>query len=99
MKRIEASGELYNSNKEFVTKIPQEKNTKSFLVRQKEDVLGRSKLESLREKFEISEVSNIKRGVIWNLTINSGNFESVINQILETHILYNPLSYECYEIS
>lgn len=99
MERIEASGELYNSNKEFVTKIPQKKNTKSFLVRQKEDVLGRSKLESLREKFEISEVSNIKRGVIWNLTINSGNFESVINQILETHILYNPLSYECYEIS
>ena len=45
------------------------------------------------------EISNIKRGVIWNLTINSGNFESIINQILETHILYNPLTYECYEIS
>ena len=51
------------------------------------------------EKFEISELSNIKRGVIWNITVNSGNFESVINEILETHILYNPLSYECFEIN
>jgi hypothetical protein len=62
-------------------------------------MLGRLKLQSLKEKFEIDEISNIKRGVIWNLTINSGNFESIINQILETHILYNPLTYECYEIS
>ena len=50
-------------------------------------------------KIIADEISNIKRGVIWNLTINSGNFESSINQILETHILYNPLTYECYEIS
>ena len=99
MKKIDATGELYNSNKEFITKINQKKNTRSFLVRQKEDVLGRSKLEILKEKFEISELSNIKRGVIWNITVNSGNFESVINEILETHILYNPLSYECYEIN
>jgi len=99
MKKIEISGELYNSNKEFISKTLKTKKTKSFLVRQKDDVLGRSKLESLKEKFEINEISNIKRGVIWNLTINSGNFESIINQILETHILYNPLTYECYEIS
>ena len=56
-------------------------------------------LKILKEKFEISELSNIKCGVIWNVTVNSGNFESVINEILETHILYNPLSYECYEIN
>ena len=89
----------YNSNKEFVSKVIKKEKTKSFLIRQKDDILGRSKLQSLKEKFEIEEISNIKRGVIWNLTINSGNFESIINQILETHILYNPLTYECYEIS
>lgn len=99
MKKIEASGELYNSNKEFISNVLTKKNTKSFLVRQKEDVLGKLKLQTLKEKFEINEISNIKRGVIWNLTVNSGNFESVIVQILETHILYNPLTYECYEIS
>jgi len=99
MKKIEASGELYNSNKEFISNVLTKKNTKSFLVRQKEDVLGKLKLQTLKEKFEINEISNIKRGVIWNLTVNGGNFESVIAQILETHILYNPLTYECYEIS
>ena len=97
--QIEDTGELYNSNKEFVSKVIKKEKTKSFLIRQKDDILGRSKLQSLKEKFEIEEISNIKRGVIWNLTINSGNFESIINQILETHILYNPLTYECYEIS
>tara|TARA_B100001250_G_scaffold294408_1_gene256025 strand:- start:343 stop:1608 length:1266 start_codon:yes stop_codon:yes gene_type:complete len=99
MNKIEDTGELYNSNKEFVSKVIKKEKTKSFLIRQKDDILGRSKLQSLKEKFEIEEISNIKRGVIWNLTINSGNFESIINQILETHILYNPLTYECYEIS
>lgn len=99
MNKIEATGELYNSNKEFVSKVIKKEKTKSFLIRQKDDILGRLKLQSLKEKFEIEEISNIKRGVIWNLTINSGNFESIINQILETHILYNPLTYECYEIS
>ena len=99
MNKIKDTGELYNSNKEFVSKVIKKEKTKSFLIRQKDDILGRSKLQSLKEKFEIEEISNIKRGVIWNLTINSGNFESIINQILETHILYNPLTYECYEIS
>tara|TARA_B100000965_G_scaffold404527_1_gene435528 strand:+ start:1119 stop:2384 length:1266 start_codon:yes stop_codon:yes gene_type:complete len=99
MNKIEETGELYNSNKEFISKVIKKEKTKSFLIRQKDDILGRSKLQSLKEKFEIEEISNIKRGVIWNLTINSGNFESIINQILETHILYNPLTYECYEIS
>ena len=99
MNKIEDTGELYNSNKEFVSKVIKKEKTKSFLIRQKDDMLGRSKLQSLKEKFEIEEISNIKRGVIWNLTINSGNFESIINQILETRILYNPLTYECYEIS
>ena len=99
MKKIEDTGELYNSNKEFISRVIKTEKTKSFLIRQKEDILGRSKLQSLKEKFEIDEISNIKHGVIWNLTINSGNFESIINQILETHILYNPLTYECYEIS
>ena len=99
MNKIEATGELFNSNKEFISKVIKKEKTKSFLIRQKDDMLGRLKLQSLKEKFEIDEISNIKRGVIWNLTINSGNFESIINQILETHILYNPLTYECYEIS
>jgi len=52
----------------------------------------------LTERFEIDGITRIKRGVIWNVTINGSNFETVLNEILNTHILYNPLSHECYRV-
>ena len=96
--KIDTTGELYNSNKEYLSEIKPNENTVSFLIRQKEDIHGRAKYESLTEKFGISEILNIKHGVIWNVIVNSGNFESTINSILETNILFNTLSYECYRI-
>ena len=99
LQKIDKTGELYNSNKEFISQTTSAKNTASFLVRQKEDMIGRAKFESLTERFEIDGISEIKRGVIWNVTVNSGNFETVLNEILNTHILFNPLSHECYRIN
>ena len=98
LKKIDATGELYNSNKEFISDIQTDENIASFLVRQKEDMHGRAKFESLTERFEITELAELKRGVIWNVTVNGGNFEVVLENILNTHILYNPLSHECYRI-
>ena len=69
------------------------------MVRQKEDMIGRSKFESLTRRFEINEISQLKRGVIWNVIVNSGNFETILNQVLDTYILFNPLSHECYRIN
>jgi phosphoribosylformylglycinamidine synthase len=99
LKAIDATGELYNSNKEFISKTTSMQNTTSFLVRQKEDMIGRAKFESLTERFEISGITKIKRGVIWNITINSGNLENVLGNLLDTHIFFNPLSHECYRIN
>ena len=99
LKEIDATGELYNSNKEFISKTTSMQNTTSFLVRQKEDMIGRAKLESLTERFEISGITKIKRGVIWNITVNSGNLENVLGNLLDTHIFFNPLSHECYRIN
>ncbi len=99
LKQIDATGELYNSNKEFISEIKSAENTASFLVRQKEDMLGRAKFESLTERFEIDKLSELKRGVVWNLTVNGGNFEVVLKDILNTHILFNSLSHECYRIN
>ena len=78
LQKIDATGELYNSNKEFISKTTSTENTASFLVRQKED---------------------LKRGVIWNVIVNGGGSEVVLNDILNTHILFNPLSHECYRIN
>ena len=99
LQKIDASGELYNSNKEFISKTAVTENTASFLVRQKEDMIGRAKLESLTGRFEILGITDLKWGVIWNVTVNSGNIGTTLKQILDTHILYNPLSHECYRIN
>jgi phosphoribosylformylglycinamidine synthase I len=99
LQKIDATGELYNSNKEFISKITFTDNTASFLVRQKDDMRGRAKFESLTERFEIDKLSELKRGVIWNVTVNNGNLEAILKPILNTHILFNPLSYECYRIN
>ena len=45
------------------------------------------------------KISELKRGVIWNVTVNSGNLDAILKYILNTHILFNPLSYECYRIN
>jgi phosphoribosylformylglycinamidine synthase len=99
LQKIDATGELYNSNKEFISEITSADNTASFLVRQKDDMRGRAKFESLTERFEIDKLSELKRGVIWNVTANSGNLEAILKPILNTHILFNPLSYECHRIN
>ena len=95
---IEKSGEIYNPNKEFISKINNQKNTVTFLIRQKEDMIGRSKKESLKNRFKIDEVLNLKHGVLWKIKVNSGDVESTTNKVLQSNILYNPLSYECYRI-
>ena len=99
LKKIDESGELYNSNKEFISKAIAKENTTSFLVRQKEDMIGRSKLETLTNRLEIGGIANLNRGVIWNVTVNSGNLNDVLSGVLNTHLFFNPLSHDCYRIN
>jgi len=96
---INSSGELYNSNKEYLSKTKKVSDTASFLVRKKDDVLSRSKLESLKGRFEIEGITGLKYGVLWNITVNSGDFESILNKLINTQILFNTLSHECYRIN
>ena len=97
--KIDSSGELYNSNKEFIGEANSDEDTISILVRQKEDMHGRLKHESLTQRFQIKGLEKLRRGVLWNLSIKGGNIHTVINDILETNILFNPLSHECYQIN
>jgi len=99
LKKIDKSGELYNTNKEFISKATAKENTTSFLVFQKEDMIGRSKLETLTNRFEIGGIANISRGVIWNVTVNGGNLSDVLNGVLNTYLFFNPLSHDCYRIN
>ena len=99
LKHIDDSGELYNSNKEYLSDLPKAKDTISVLIRQKEDVHCQKKFDSLTQRFKIRDLLQLKRGVVWNITIKNANFNSIFNDILDTNILHNPLSHECFRIS
>jgi phosphoribosylformylglycinamidine synthase len=99
LKLIEGTGELFNSNKEYLSKIPEQKETHSLLIRQKEDVFCQKKFDSLTRRFKIKNLLELKRGVVWNITIKNAKFETILNNILDTNILHNPLSHECFRIS
>ena len=99
LKQIEDSGELFNSNKEFLSKLPKDQDTHSVLIRQKDDMLCQKKFNSLTQRFKIKNLLGLKRGVVWNITIKNANFNPIFNNILNTNILHNPLSHECFRIS
>ena len=90
------SGVLFNKNKEFITDYTLNHNSASFLVRQKEDLQGKQKHHSLTNRFSIDGIREIRYGILWNITVNSGNFDAVIQQVLDNHILFNPFSQDCY---
>mgnify|MGYP001179098845 FL=1 len=99
LKQIETSGELFNSNKEFLSELPKDQDTHSVLVRQKDDMHCQKKFNSLKQRFKIKNLLELKRGVVWNITIKNANFNPIFNNILNTNILHNPLSHECFRIS
>ena len=99
LEKIDKTGELYNSNKEFLSNQSLENTTCSFLVIEKENILGRSKLEMLKNRFLIKNLKQIKHGIVWSFNLNQKNIERSADKILNTNIIYNPNSHECYRIN
>ena len=83
----------------FISELTSEENTISFLVRKKMIFLARSKTESLKKRFKIDGITKINYGVVWNVKVNKGNFESIITELINTQILFNKISHECYRIN
>ncbi|MBU0528184.1 phosphoribosylformylglycinamidine synthase I [bacterium] len=92
------SGELFNSNKERLVEFQSHLKTAYFLVRPKEDLLGRHKKEILTRHFKIKNLIGIHSGVLWKITVNDENFNSILTKALKTNIFFNPFSHDCYEI-
>lgn len=98
LEKIDRTGELYNSNKEYIDRTKNKADI-SFLIKQKDDIEGRIKYESLTKRFEIDGLIKINKGIIWNVSVNSGNISDTISHIFKTNILHNPISHECYRIN
>ncbi len=99
LKKIIKSGELFNSNKEkIITKLENIPNSVSFLIRYKDDFVGQSKATTLTNRLGITGIEKIIKGTVWQISINRGNIEEVEKYILDSHILFNQFSENCYII-
>ena len=95
LEKIKSSGVLYNDRKERVVphKIKQE-NATQFLIRPKEDLLGKEKQQLLENHFDITGIRSIKHAIVWQVVTNN---PAHIDAVLNSHILYNPYAHDCYE--
>jgi len=87
---------LFNSNKERVVVVEPASDAITLLIRNRDDVLGQQKLEALTKRFELDSITGIDFGVLWTVVPQNGDPKTVLQQVLDTHILYNPIAHQCY---
>lgn len=92
---VTETAELFNTSKEKCTQL--KKNALHYLVRDKDDVLGKQKVKTLQTRFNMSELSNISHGVVYGFNIAFEQRQLLINFLQKTHLLYNPYIQDCYE--
>ena len=97
------SGELFNSNKEreasIIAIMKGEQKGVAYLVRYRDDVIGQGKKETLEKRFHIQGIKNITKSSMWHIFAKDDTIEAVEQKVLDTHILFNLYSQECYMYS
>lgn len=94
---IQASGALYNDRKEYLIQHKKTKAQYSFLVRAKEDLIGLQKKQQLNDQFGIHDVSTIRHGILWHVKAEPALLDTIAQEIVQSGILFNPISQECYD--
>lgn len=92
---LSETAELFNISKEKCTNV--KKESFHYLVRDKEDVLGKQKLKILQTRFELTELNDIKHGIVYGFHINETRKTSLKAFLQKTHLLSNPYVQDCYE--
>lgn len=95
--QIQASGVLFNAQKEYLVATVKKPGQRTLLIRSKDDCLGLQKKQQLEHHFNIKGIQSLRHGVLWQIQTNSEQLDAVVQRIIDSHILYNPLSHECYE--
>jgi len=88
---------LFNPSKEFVAALENQKNVKRFLVREKENIEGKKIKEVLQKRFGFSGVKDVKKGVVWEIASKKNQLKKDVDLIVNSHILFNPISQVCNE--
>lgn len=94
---LESSGVIFNPRKEYVVRDELSKNESvlRFLVRPKEDMQGQETAQVLRDHFSC-DVASIMHGILWEVTVSSGNPKEICDAVLATHIFHNPYAHDCF---
>lgn len=100
--KIRASGELYNDRKEMVHHHEAyfgdaKRNTLSYLVVPKEDMLGEEKKQVLEKVHGIRGILALRRSTVFQFTSEKNNIADLAPMILATHIIANPYAHDCYQ--
>lgn len=95
--QIKRSGVLFNDRKEKEVTHEVNENKEVYLIRAKDNLLGEQKVQALQDHFAISDVQQIKQGVLWHFSSEEAKIADLINPILHTNIIYNPYAHECYQ--
>jgi len=88
---------LFNPSKEYIAKLTQNSEVRRFLIRSKDDIVGQSLSQTLQDRFGLSGLKSIKRGVVWEVEINACSTKKDVDLILNSHIFSNPISQKCHE--
>lgn len=92
---IMGSGVLYDAAQaEAVSPLPS--SSAAFLVRPKEDDLGKLQCLTLAADFGVTGVEAIHHGVIWYLFSDTPLDDAKIQACLDTRLFYHPLLQACY---
>ena len=94
---IFATDVLFNPNKEYVINLKKNKKKQRFLVRNIDDIQGKSILQTLQNRFGFTGINSVNKGVVWEIDINSSTSKKDVDLILNSHIFANPISQECHE--
>ena len=97
IENICATDVLFNPSKEFVVGDIEKGVGSRFLVREKENIEGRKMKETLQKRFGFTDVTNVLKGVVWEICSQKKQIKKDVDLILNSHILCNPISQECHE--
>lgn len=94
------TGELLNTNKETYSQTTGERpQTVSFLIRSSEDYEGQSVAKILQDRFGMQAVEQVRKGTVWHIILPADQTpqerQTMVTEILQTCILFNPYAQEC----
>lgn len=99
LEKVKVSGVLFNKRKEceLTPEKVQSNDAHIYLVRAKEDMLGRQKNQMLKDHFAIDGVESIRHGLLWHFEAKDAKIADLAAKILSTNIIFNPYAHDCYQ--